>query len=148
MGQIATRRPWFEDSRNHAQFAVGGLILNPEEPIEMKFLCRQPFFEFITPRGVKFDEHLPFLHVQKNPACRDLAGRVKPADQFSCTLAREAGKRVLRHITWHLIVPPRGTLHNSKNPREAAARAQTTPPKPASIGEERGGLTPTPKAVG
>jgi hypothetical protein len=105
MGQIATRRPWFEDSRNHPQFAVGGLILNPEEPIEMKFLRRQPLLEIITPRRVKFDEHLPFLHVQKNPARRDLAGRVNPADQFSRSLTREAGKRVLRNITWHLVSP-------------------------------------------
>src|ERR1700693_2525422 len=105
MGQIATRRPWFEDSRNHAQFAVGGLILNPEEPIEMKFLRCQPLLEIITPRRLKFDEHLPFLHVQKNPARRDRAGRVNPADQFSRSLAREAGKRVLRNITWHLVSP-------------------------------------------
>jgi hypothetical protein len=31
-------RPAFDDSRDHPQLAVGGLILNPQEPIEMKFL--------------------------------------------------------------------------------------------------------------
>jgi hypothetical protein len=108
MAQIATRRPLFtlfEDSRNHPQFAVGGLILNPEEPIEMKFLRRQPLLEIIPPRRVKFDEHLPFLHVQKNPARLDLAGRVNPADQVNRSLTREAGKRVLRNITWHWVSP-------------------------------------------
>src|SRR3984957_2016569 len=48
--------------------SVRGFIFEAEEPVEMKFLRGQPFFQFFAIRGVEFGEHFSFLHVHQDAA--------------------------------------------------------------------------------
>lgn len=81
--------------------ALGGLVVNTGEPVEMEFFGLEPSFERFAGVGFEFDEHLAAMHSHEDAEGFYRSGSVETDGEFFGALTREAGHGVLREIARH-----------------------------------------------
>src|SRR6202041_2754512 len=102
-------------SDQRTQHALRILELHTQNPVEMKFLRRDPFLELFPRRRFELRHHLAFLHIHHHALRRHGSRSRDPLPQFLRALPRQASKRVLRDITSHRISSPNNLdARNSK----------------------------------
>jgi len=83
------------------EFVALHLPLDAHQKIEVHALSFEPALERLAGIGPELDEHFAFEHVDEHAfGARRAAGLHALRERFG-TLAREAGKRVLREVAWH-----------------------------------------------
>src|ERR1700723_496175 len=107
-------------SDQRTQHALRKLKLDAQNPVEMKFLGREPFLELFPRRRFELRHHLAFLHVHHHAFRRPRSRRRDPLPQFLRALPRQASKRVLRDVTSHWI-----SSQNNLDARNSKQRYQT-----------------------
>src|ERR1700720_1813206 len=114
-------------SAQRTQHALRILKLHAQNPVEMKFLPREPFLE-LFPRP-RFDprHHLAFLHIHDHAFRRHRSGRREPLPQFLRALSRQASKRVLRDVTSHWISSPNNLEARNSKQRNRVRATQVCP---------------------
>ncbi len=77
--------------------------LDPQQPVEMKTLRREPLFQLFASRRVEFNQHLSLMHVDEDPPRANAFPVIHALRQFLRTLTCEAGKGMLRDVSSHSV---------------------------------------------
>jgi hypothetical protein len=81
--------------------ALGGLVVDAGEPVEMEFFGLEPSFERFAGVGFEFDKHLTAVHSHEDPEGFYRSGSVEASGKFFGALASQTGHGVLREIARH-----------------------------------------------
>jgi hypothetical protein len=97
-------------STNRLQGATRGFQLDAQEPIEVKLLAREPFFQILARGCIELHQHLSLLHVDEHTPGSYSRCSMQPLRQFLSALACEACERVLRDVPGHCVSDPKLVL--------------------------------------
>ena len=111
-------------SSHRTQRAFGKLKFDAQDPIEMKFLRREPFLQILSARRVELRHHFAFLHVHEDALRRHRCRRRDPLPQFLRALPRQACQRVLRDVTSHFVSLPNNLKARNSNQQRRAGASQ------------------------
>src|SRR6201987_3175006 len=111
---------------HRTQRAFGELELDAQNPIEMKFLRREPFLQILSAPRVELRHHLAFLHVHEDALRRHRCRRRDSLPQFLRALPRQACQRVLRDVTSHFVSLPNNLKARNSNRQYRAGAHRIT----------------------